>query len=64
MPAIGNFLTDLVIDAAGYKLGKRADERNLAGDCKAGGCAYHVGLGNAALDETLREFRCKGVHLK
>ena len=62
--AVGHLLAELVIDAAGDEFGEAADEGDLAGDGKAGGGANHVGFGDAALDEALREFRRKGVHLE
>ena len=62
--AVGDFLTDLVIDTAGHELREGADEGDLAGDGETGGGADHVGLGDAALDETLRELRGEGIHLE
>ena len=61
---VGHFLAQLVVHAAGHELGERADERHLAGDCEAGGNAYHVGFCDAALDEPLRELGCEGIHLE
>ena len=62
--AVRDGLAELVIDAAGHELGEGADERDLARDRQAGGRADHVGLGDAALDETVGEFRRESVHLQ
>ena len=62
--AIGHFLADLVVHAAGDKLCEGADEGNLSGDGEAGGGAHHIGFGDAALDKALREFGGEGVHLE
>ena len=62
--SVSDFLADLVIHAAGHELGEGADEGDLAGDGETGGGADHVGLGDTALDETLRELRGEGIHLQ
>ena len=62
--AVCDFLANLVIYAAGDELGEGADKGNLPGDGKACGGADHIGLGNAALDESLGEFSREGVHLE
>ena len=62
--AVGDFLAHLVIDAAGHELCEAAAERNLAGDCEARRDADHIGLGDAALDESFGELRCEGIHLQ
>ena len=56
-------LAYLVIDAAGDELGEAPDEGHLAAEAQAGGDAYHVGLGDAALYEALGEFLGEAVHL-
>ena len=62
--AIGNFLAELVIDAAGHEFGEGADERHLAGYGETGGGTDHIGLGNAALDESVGELCGESVHLQ
>ena len=62
--SIGDLLADLVIDAAGDELGEGADERDLAGEGETGGGADHVGLGDAALHETLGELSSELLHLQ
>ena len=61
---VAYFLAYLVIDAACHELRKGAGERNLAGDGKTCGHADHIGLGDSALDESLREFIGELVHLE
>ena len=62
--SVGDLLAHLVVHTAGDEFGKRADERNLARDGQSGGGAHHIGFGDAALDEAIREFGRKGVHLE
>ena len=63
-PAVGDFLAQLVIDAAGHEFGEGADEGNLAGDGEARGGTHHIGLGDAALDESFGELGREGIHLQ
>ena len=62
--AISHFLTDLVIDTTGNELCERACKRNLSGNRQSGSHAYHIGLGNAALDESFRKIIGKCIHLQ
>ena len=62
--AIGHFLADLVIHPSGDELGEGADERDLSGESKSGGYAYHVGFGDAALYEPVGKCRCEVSHLE
>ena len=60
---VGHRHADLVIDASGNETGERAGERHLAAQRQTGGDADHVGLRDAALDETLRIGRLEVAHL-
>ena len=62
--AVSHFLTDLVIDTTGNELCKRACKRNLSGNRQSGSHAYHIGLGNAALDKSFRKIIGKCIHLQ
>ena len=62
--AVSDFLTDLVVNSACNELCERACERNLACDCKSGSRTDHIGFGDTALDESLREIIGESVHLE
>ena len=61
---VSDFLAELVVNTSGDELSEGANERNLAGDGETSSNTYHIGLGDAALDESLRELLGECAHLQ
>jgi hypothetical protein len=64
LAGVSNALANLVVDAAGAEIGKRAREGDFAANGHAGGHAHHVGLSDTDLEKPLGVGLFKGVHLE